>query len=81
MERFHQKLMEVMLRLNAYFLDFKIWINLHCKFLPHENYSAALQFLQPFSIDSEGFPCRDPAIPSPRSFHGVKICSVHQVLA
>ena len=35
-----------------------------------------LQFLQPFSIDSAGFPCRDPAIPSPHSFHGVKICIV-----
>ena len=34
------------------------------------------QFLQPFSIDSAAFSCRDPAIPSPRSFHGVKICSV-----
>ena len=32
--------------------------------------------IQPFSIDSAGFPCRDPAIPSPHSFHGVKICSV-----
>ena len=37
---------------------------------------VSLQFLQPFSIDSAGFPCRDPAIPSPCSFHGVKICSV-----
>ena len=34
------------------------------------------QFLQPFSIDSAAFPCRDPAISSTRSFHGVKICSV-----
>ena len=34
------------------------------------------QFLQPFSIDSADFPCRDPGIPSPCSFHGVKICSV-----
>ena len=30
-----------------------------------------------FSIDSADFPCRDPAISSPRSFHGVKICNVH----
>ena len=29
-----------------------------------------------FSIYSADFPRRDPAIPSPRSFHGVKICSV-----
>jgi hypothetical protein len=28
-----------------------------------------------FPLDFAGFPCRDPAIPSPRSFHGVKICS------
>ena len=33
------------------------------------------QFLQPFSIDSAGFPCRDPVIPTPGIFHGVKICS------
>ena len=33
------------------------------------------QFLKPFSINKADFPCRDPAIPSPRSFHGVKICS------
>ena len=31
---------------------------------------------KPFSIDSADFPCRDPAIPSPRGFHGVEICSV-----
>ena len=35
-----------------------------------------MKFLQPFSIDSAGFPWRDAVIPSPRSFHGVKICSV-----
>ena len=35
------------------------------------------QFSQPFSIDSADFPCRDPAIPSPYSFHGVKFCSVY----
>ena len=34
------------------------------------------QFLQPFSIDSADFPCRDPAIFSPRSFYGQNICSV-----
>ena len=34
------------------------------------------QFLQPFSVDSADFPCRDPTIPSPCSFHGVKIWSV-----
>ena len=28
-----------------------------------------------FEIASAGFPCRDPIIPSPYSFHGVKICS------
>ena len=39
-------------------------------------HGVSLQFLQPFSIDRAGFLCRDPAIPSPRSFHGVKICSV-----
>ena len=49
---------------------------------PHDNYrtynyhGVSPQFLQPFSIDSADFPYRDPAIPSPRSFHGVKICSV-----
>ena len=36
------------------------------------------QFLQPFSIDSADLPCRDPAIPNPGSFHGVKICSVSE---
>ncbi len=41
----------------------------HCKFV-------SLQFLQPFSIDSADFPCRDPAISSPRSFYGQNICSV-----
>ena len=48
---------------------------------PRDNYRScnyhgvSPQFLQPFSIDNAGFPCRDPAIPSPRSFYGVKICS------
>ena len=35
-------------------------------------YGVYLTILQHFSIDSAGFPCRDLAIPSPRSFHGVK---------
>ena len=39
-------------------------------------HGVSSQFLQPFSIDSADFLCRDPAIPSPRSFHGIKICSV-----
>ena len=34
------------------------------------------QFLQPFSIDSADFPCRSPAISSPRSLYGQNICSV-----
>ena len=42
----------------------------------HNTHRVSLWFLQPFSTDSAGFPCRDPAIPSPCSFHGVKICSV-----
>ena len=42
----------------------------------HNIHRVSLWFLQPFSIDSSGFPCRDPVIPSPHSFHGVKICSV-----
>ena len=41
----------------------------------HNIHRVFLWFLQPFSIDSAGFPCRDPVIPSPCSFHGVKICS------
>ena len=36
------------------------------------------QFLQPFSIDSADFPCRDPAISSPRSFYGQNICSAER---
>ena len=39
----------------------------------HIIHRVSLQFLQPFSIDSVSFPCRDPVIPSPRSFHGVRI--------
>ena len=34
------------------------------------------QFLQPFSIDSADFSCRDPTISSPCSFYGQNICSV-----
>ena len=41
----------------------------------HNILRVSLWFLQHFSIDSIGFPCRDPVIPSPCSFHGVKICS------
>ena len=41
----------------------------------HNIHRVSLRFLQPSSINSAGLPCRDPAIPSPRSFHGVKICS------
>jgi hypothetical protein len=40
------------------------------------SYGVSPQFLQPFSIDSADFPCRDPAISSPRSFYGQNICSV-----
>jgi hypothetical protein len=49
---------------------------------PCDNYRScnyhgvSLQFLQPISIDSADFPCRDPAISSPRSFYGQNICSV-----
>ena len=39
-------------------------------------YRVSLQFLQPFSIDSADFPCRDPAISSPCSFYGENIGSV-----
>ena len=39
-------------------------------------YEVSPQFLQPFYIDNADFPCRDPTIPSPCSFHGVEICSV-----
>ena len=37
------------------------------------NCRVSPQFLQPFSIDSADFPCRDPAISSPRSFYGQNI--------
>ena len=40
------------------------------------NYGVSPQFLQPFSIDSADFPCREPAISSPCSFYGQNICSV-----
>ena len=42
----------------------------------HNKHSVSFWFLQPFYIDSVGFPCRDPVIPSHLSFHGVNICSV-----
>jgi hypothetical protein len=53
---------------------------------PRDNYKScnyywvSPQFLQPFSIDSTDFPCRDPAISSPRSFYGQNICSVVQCI-
>ena len=47
----------------------------NCVVMDHY-YGVSPQFLQPFSIDSADFPCRDHTIPSPRSFHVVKICSV-----
>ena len=38
---------------------------------------VSLQFLHLFSIDMQVYPaCRDPSISIPRSFHGVKICSI-----
>ena len=43
----------------------------------HNIHMVSLCFLQLFFIDGTGFHYRDPIIPSPRSFHGVKICSVH----
>ena len=46
----------------------------NCRFCNY--YEGSSQFLQPFSIYSADFPCRDTTIPSPRSFHVVKICSV-----
>ena len=42
----------------------------------HNIHMIFLRFLQPFSKDCSGFPCKDPAIPCPCSFHGVKNCSV-----
>ena len=39
----------------------------------HNKHRVSFKF---FSIDSAGFPFRDPLIPSPCSFHGVQICSV-----
>ena len=42
-------------------------------------YGVSPQFLQPFFIVIAGFPIREPVIPSPRSFHGVKICGVGDV--
>ena len=46
----------------------------------HNIHRVSLWFLQPFFIDCAGFPCRDPVIPSTRSFHGVKICSAFEFL-
>ena len=34
----------------------------------HNIHRISLWFLQPFFVTNAGFPCRDPAIPSPRSF-------------
>ena len=42
----------------------------------HNIYKVSLWLLQTFSIDNTGFTCRYSVIPSPCSFHGVKICSV-----
>ena len=36
---------------------------------------VSLRFLQLFSINSTGKPCRHPVMPCARTFHGVKICS------
>ena len=43
------------------------------------NCGVSLQFLQPFSIDSADFPCKDPTISSHQSFYGQNICSVLQI--
>ena len=45
----------------------------------YNTHRVSLWFSQPFFIDSAGFPCGDPEISSPCSFHGVKICSVELV--
>ena len=50
---------------------FPLW-NYRDSYRSCKYYGVSSQFLQPFSID---YPCGDPAIPSPRSFHGVKICN------
>ena len=44
-------------------------------YMSYNYHGVSPQFLQPFSIDSAGFPCRDPVIPSARIFYWVKICS------
>ena len=36
----------------------------------HNIHRVSLRFLQPFSIDSAGFPCRDSVIPNPVVFMG-----------
>ena len=43
----------------------------HDNYRIYNHHGVSPQFLQPFSVDSADFPCRYPAIPSPRSFHGV----------
>jgi hypothetical protein len=48
----------------------------HNNYWTYNYHLVSSQFLQLFSIDSAGFFCRDPAIPSSHSFHGVKTCSV-----
>ena len=60
------------LRKRAVRIAGKPWINYRsCNY-----HRVSPQFLQPFSIDSADFPCRDPAISSPCSFYGQNICSV-----
>ena len=39
-------------------------------------HNSTLQIFTEYSRVFAGFPSKDPVIPSPRSFHGVKICSV-----
>ena len=51
-------------------------INIDPNYSSYNYHGVTPQSTQPFSIDGEGFPCKDPAISSPRSFHEVKICSV-----
>ena len=43
--------------------------------LIHNIHRDSMWFLKPFSIYSAGFPYRDHVIPSPCSFHWVKICT------
>ena len=46
------------------------------KYRAYDYHGVSPQFLQPFTIDSTDFPCRDPAISSPRTFYGQNICIV-----